>query len=181
MPWRRAANSLRSSSRGPSDSILGTWSNSSGTIGARRREPSTGEEGRKMTTAEREKAWKMILALIDGQRGEVPNEDMFLMFQAVKDAGVVPEAVMFFPLDYWFSGGGCINRRSVAKKLREYGNAEMAALSKDREKYETTCQESKKVFREYLGEYLTVDPKALVIYGRFTVSGGAAKEIPRQP
>jgi hypothetical protein len=128
-----------------------------------------------MTPAEREKAWRMILALIDGERGsglsgKDRTEDIHLMFQAVKDAGTVPEPVMFWPIDFWGSRGGSAGKRSLVKKLREHGNVEMATLlSKDREKYEAVSTESRKAYHEYIGEYQIPTPRLVMIRGHYTL------------
>jgi hypothetical protein len=140
----------------------------------------------KMKPAEREKAWKMILALIDGERGsglvradrEGRTDDLCLMFQAVKDAGTVPEQVMFWPLDFWGSWGGKNGKRSLVKKLREHGNVEMAALlSKDPEKYEAVSMESRKAYHEYLGEYEIPTPRFVMIRGHYTLVDTSSPEV----
>lgn len=139
-----------------------------------------------MTPAERERAWRMILALIDGERAsglvkanrEGRTEDIFLMFQAVKDAGTVPEPVMFWPLDFWGEKGGKNGKRSLMKKLRENGNTDMAdLLSKDPEKYETVSRESYKAYSEYLGEYEIPTPRFVMIRGYYTLVDTSSPEV----
>lgn len=139
-----------------------------------------------MKPEEREKAWKMILALIDGEREsglvradrESRTEDIHLMFQAVKDAGAVPESVMFWPIDFWGSRGGNCGKRSLVKKLREHGNTEMATLlSKDPEKYEAVSTESRKAYHEYLGEYEIPTPRFVMIRGHYTLVDTSSPEV----
>ena len=99
------------------------------------------------------------------------------MFQAVKDAGTVPDPVMFWPLDFWGSNAGRIGKRSLGKKLREHGNTDMAALlSKDPEKYEAVSGESKKAYHGYLGEYEIPTTRFVMIRGHYTLMDTSSSE-----